>query len=105
MTENKLIKWIVRWCTRPGMYLVGPSDKGQPDVGNLLLLIHAYFAGTGHLADDGYDAALGEWKQFERWIALRRPHYFRETWFGNSVLEEFKRLAEEYLSTQAAEPG
>jgi hypothetical protein len=102
------------------MYLVGPSDKGEPDICNLWLLMHGYLIGAGHLDDacgsPRQKTVSAEWNQFEDWIARKRPHYFRETWFGTSVLEEaggnhwkaaeeFKRLAEEYLSTQAAEPG
>jgi hypothetical protein len=101
------------------MYLVGPSDKGEPDICNLWFMMHGYLSGAGHLDDAStsprQDDAADEMRQFENWIAEKRPHYFRETWFGNSVLEdaggdhwkaaeEFKRLAEEYLRTQAAEP-
>lgn len=118
MSEKKLIHWIIRWCTHPGMYLAGPSDKGEPDISNLLLLVHGYFAGAEHLAETGYMDTVSEWKQFRGWLEQQRPRYFREgtVWLGDVVLEEaggnhwraaeeFKRLAEEYLRTQAPAPG
>jgi hypothetical protein len=97
------------------MYLAGPSDKGEPDISNLWLLMHGYLLGAGHLEGPPLTArqkdAADEMRKFESWVAQKRPDYFRETWFGNSVLEEaggnhwkaaeeFKRLAEEYLHAQ-----
>ncbi len=118
MSEKKLIKWLIRWCAYPGMYLAGPADKGAPDIGNALLLVHGYFSGAEHLAESGYMSAVSEWKLFMSWLERQRPRYFREgtAWLGDVMLEEaggdhwkaaeeLKRLAEEYLRTEAPEPG
>jgi hypothetical protein len=119
MARQGLVTWIIRWCERPGLYLAGPSDKGEPDIGNLLLLVGGYITGAGHLTEAPLSAgqadAAEEWNQFHIWMQHQRPRYVREgtAWLGDVVLEEaggdhwkaaeeFKRLAEEYLTQ---EPG
>jgi hypothetical protein len=115
MKKQTLAAWVVRWCERPGMYLVGPSDKGEPDISNLWLLMAAYTIGAGHLDSTPPSArrrdASDEWNKLEDWIVRNRPQYSQETWSGNSILkeaggnhwkaaEEFKRLAEEFLRSR-----
>jgi hypothetical protein len=122
MTEQSLVRWFIRWCERPALYLAGPSDRGEPDIGNLLLLVGGYILGAGHRAgapmSAGQKDASEEWNQFHLWMQHQRPSYVREgpAWLGDVVLEEaggdhwkaaeaFKRLAEEYLRTQVTAPG
>ena len=118
MSEHKLMKWIIHWCARPGMHLAGPSDNGAPDINNLWLLIHGYLAGAEQRVDEGPGECVADLDRFREWLVQQQPRYFREAppWLGNVILEEaggdhwkaaedFKRLAEQYLSAQGAEPG
>jgi hypothetical protein len=109
MTAQNLMTWVIRWCSQPGMYLVGPSNRECPSIHNVWWLM------TGYLAGAGPEAAFREWNEFEMWLARTHPACFREggSWFGEAILEqaggdhwkaaaELKRLAEEY---QRSRPG
>ena len=118
MSDYNLIKWIIRWCARPAMFLAGPSDNGEPDISNVWLLVHGYLCGAEPLVNTEPGESAAEWIRFRRWLEEQRPRYVREgtAWLGDVILEEaggdhwkaaeeFKCLAEQYLRTQGVEPG
>ncbi len=79
-----ILEAVVHWCSTPSESLATVSDRGQPDLDNLKLLLEGFM--TGALRPEAGE----QWHQFERWLGGRRPELFREgvTWFGEGLLLE-----------------
>ena len=84
MVPSTLFEWVIRWCSKPGMFLATPSTQGRPDLHNFLLLLTGFQCGAPRQDADE------EWRQFTLWLGQRRPALFREglSWFGEGLLME-----------------
>lgn len=110
MTSHTILDAVLRWCSLPYMFLLTASDRGQPDLHNLLLLL------AGFECADPRQRAHEEWRQFEHWLGERHPELFRRgfTWFGEGLLldcggaharaaERLRASVEEYQALPTAE--
>ncbi|HSP77501.1 MAG TPA: hypothetical protein VLQ93_03165 [Myxococcaceae bacterium] len=81
---NSILESVIHWCSTPYSSLVTVTDRGQPDLNNLKLLLEGFM--TGDLRPEVGE----EWQQFERWLGRRRPEFFREglSWYGEGLLLE-----------------
>ncbi|ATB36497.1 hypothetical protein CYFUS_001912 [Cystobacter fuscus] len=110
MSSHTILDAVLRWCSRPYMFLLTARDRGQPDLHNLLLLL------AGFECADPRQRSHEEWRQFELWLGKCHPGLFRQgvTWFGEGLLldcgetharaaERLRAYVEEYQALPAAE--